>query len=236
MSIDRTKIGIMFLQFSQKEAIENQLLPSGKNSKNIIAFANDYNDTPNSILVFSEKEISAHSSIEIRNFAMITGKLGKTSMGIISLKEKKYKGIINIYTSIIFDYRMKEIRICNDSGRLTRPVLRVKDKNILLDNDIISKIKEMNGKHKGTYLFRVQVFIHPLEASGTYIRVRDEGFRTTMTYKLKDPKSKFENEEEIQINDFDAAVNILLGVGCKKKYYYEKIREIWTIKNTEIVE
>jgi len=58
----------------------------------------------------------------------------------ISLKEKKYKGIINIYTSIIFDYRMKEIRICNDSGRLTRPVLRVKDKNILLDNDIISKI------------------------------------------------------------------------------------------------
>jgi predicted adenylyl cyclase CyaB len=102
-------------------------------------------------------------------------------------------------------------------------------------NDIISKIKEMNGKHKGTYLFRVQVFIHPLEAPGTYIRVRDEGFRTTMTYKLKDPKSKFENEEEILINDFDVAVNILLGVGCKKKYYYEKIREIWDVKNTEVV-
>ena len=47
-------------------------------------------------------------------------------------------------------------------------------------NDIISKIKEMNGKHKGTYLFKVQMFIHPLETPGTYIRVRDEGFRTTM--------------------------------------------------------
>jgi len=58
----------------------------------------------------------------------------------ISLKEKKYKGIINIYTSIVFDYKMKEIRICNDSGRLTRPVLRVKNKNILIDNDMISKI------------------------------------------------------------------------------------------------
>jgi hypothetical protein len=27
----------------------------------------------------------------------------------------------------------------------------------------------------------------------------------------------------------------LLGVGCKKKYYYEKIRDIWSVKNTEIV-
>ena len=102
-------------------------------------------------------------------------------------------------------------------------------------NDIISKIKEMNGKHKGTYLFKVQMFIHPLETPGTYIRVRDEGFRTTITYKFKDSKSKFEDEEEVEINDFDSGVNILLGIGCKKKYYMEKIREIWQVKNTEVV-
>jgi DNA-directed RNA polymerase II subunit RPB2 len=59
----------------------------------------------------------------------------------LMLKDKKYKGIINIYTSIVFDYRMKEIRVCNDSGRLSRPVLRVKDKNILITKDIISKLK-----------------------------------------------------------------------------------------------
>ena len=59
----------------------------------------------------------------------------------LMLKDKKYKGIINIYTSIIFDYRMKEIRVCNDSGRLSRPVLRVKDKNILITKDIINKLK-----------------------------------------------------------------------------------------------
>jgi predicted adenylyl cyclase CyaB len=102
-------------------------------------------------------------------------------------------------------------------------------------NEIISKIKELNGKHKGTYLFRVQVFIHPLETPGTYVRVRDEGFRTTMTYKYKDTKSEFENEEEVNIDNFDSGVKILLGLGCKKKYYYEKIREIWILKNTEIV-
>ena len=57
------------------------------------------------------------------------------------LKEKKYKGIINIYVSIVFDYKMKEIRVCNDSGRLTRPLLRVKNKNILINKGIIDKLK-----------------------------------------------------------------------------------------------
>jgi DNA-directed RNA polymerase II subunit RPB2 len=57
------------------------------------------------------------------------------------LKDKKYKGIINIYTSIVFDYKLKEIRVCNDSGRLTRPLLRVKNKNILINNSIIEKLK-----------------------------------------------------------------------------------------------
>jgi len=59
----------------------------------------------------------------------------------LSLKEKKYKGIINIYTSIIFDYKVNELRICNDSGRLTRPLLRVKNGNILLTSEIIHKLQ-----------------------------------------------------------------------------------------------
>ena len=58
------------------------------------------------------------------------------------LKEMKYKGIINIYTSIIFDYRLQEIRVCNDSGRITRPLLRVKNNNVLLTSQIISDLKE----------------------------------------------------------------------------------------------
>ena len=57
-----------------------------------------------------------------------------------NLKEKKYKGIINIYTSIIFDYKLLEIKICNDAGRLTRPLLKVKNNNILYTKDIINKV------------------------------------------------------------------------------------------------
>ncbi len=57
------------------------------------------------------------------------------------LKTMKHKGIINIYTSIVFDYKLQEIRICNDSGRVTRPLLRVKDKNILLTKKVIEGLK-----------------------------------------------------------------------------------------------
>jgi DNA-directed RNA polymerase II subunit RPB2 len=56
------------------------------------------------------------------------------------MKHKKYRGIINIYTSIVFDYKQAEIRICNDGGRLARPVLRVRDNRVLVTKDIIDKL------------------------------------------------------------------------------------------------
>ena len=51
-----------------------------------------------------------------------------------NLKDKKYKGIINIYTSIIFNCKLKEIKICNDAGRLSRPLLKIKNNNIVYNN------------------------------------------------------------------------------------------------------
>ena len=58
-----------------------------------------------------------------------------------TFQDHKYKGIINIYTSIIFNIKDREIRICNDAGRLIRPVLRVKDNNIIMTENIVDKIK-----------------------------------------------------------------------------------------------
>jgi DNA-directed RNA polymerase II subunit RPB2 len=59
-----------------------------------------------------------------------------------TLKEMKYKGIINIYTSVIFDFKFKEIRVCNDSGRLLRPLLRVKNNKLIMTREIVEKIKK----------------------------------------------------------------------------------------------
>jgi len=58
-----------------------------------------------------------------------------------NLKRKKYKDIINIYTSIVFDYKRMEIRICSDGGRLVRPLLRVENNKVLLTKEIVEKVK-----------------------------------------------------------------------------------------------
>jgi DNA-directed RNA polymerase II subunit RPB2 len=56
------------------------------------------------------------------------------------LKEKKCRGMINVYTSIVFDIRTKEIRVCSDAGRITRPVLRVKDNKSFISADLLRKL------------------------------------------------------------------------------------------------
>lgn len=56
------------------------------------------------------------------------------------MKEKKCRGIINIYTSVVFDYKNMEIQICNDGGRMTRPLLRVKGSRAVITRDIIDQL------------------------------------------------------------------------------------------------
>ena len=58
-----------------------------------------------------------------------------------NLKEKKHKGIINIYTSLTFNTRTKEICVNNDAGRLTRPLLRVEDNRLILNKGHIDGLK-----------------------------------------------------------------------------------------------
>ncbi len=54
----------------------------------IIEFAKNYNEEQNAVVIYSEKDISTDASSEIINMSFITGKHGKTSSGVIALKEK----------------------------------------------------------------------------------------------------------------------------------------------------
>lgn len=51
-------------------------------------FALQFNNEMNAVIIFSEKEVSSNTSLELINLSVITGKAGKTSMGLIALKEK----------------------------------------------------------------------------------------------------------------------------------------------------
>jgi len=99
--------------------------------------------------------------------------------------------------------------------------------------DIITKIKKLNGKKFGHFIFRVIVFQHPNKENMSYIRLRDEGHKITMTVKQK-TKTQFLDEYEIEIDDFETGEKMLYLLGCTKKYYYEKMREIWRIDNNNI--
>lgn len=60
-------------------------------------FAKEFNLENNAIIIFSEKQVSGNISYELRNLALITGKLGKTASGIIALKEKNNsQGLIDM--------------------------------------------------------------------------------------------------------------------------------------------
>ena len=99
--------------------------------------------------------------------------------------------------------------------------------------DVITKIKNMNGKKFGHFIFRVIVFQHPDKENMSYIRIRDEGHKITMTLKQKS-KTQFSDEYEIEIDNFETAEKMLYLLGCTKKYYYEKMREIWHLDNNDI--
>ena len=74
------------------------------------------------------------------------------------------------------------------------------------------------------------VFYHPnsKKKKDVYIRIRDEGNQITMTTKTN-LKDKYPIENEVNIDNFEQAILILLSLGCKKRYYVEKIRETWIL-------
>ena len=56
------------------------------------------------------------------------------------LKQKKVTGMLNVHTSICFNYKSKEICVYTDSGRMIRPLFRVKNNSLVLTSDVIEKL------------------------------------------------------------------------------------------------
>ena len=68
-----------------------------------------------------------------------------------NLKKKRRDNVIDKMTSILFDYRTKEIRIYYDGGRLIRPLLIVNNNMLGLNKEVIADINteyNMNDKTK----------------------------------------------------------------------------------------
>lgn len=68
-----------------------------------------------------------------------------------------------------------------------------------------------------------------------WIRVRDEGDKTTLSYKQTvDETLEGTKELEIIVDDFDKASDFLLAIGLVQKSYQETKRERWDFDGVEV--
>jgi len=58
------------------------------------------------------------------------------------LKKQKRLGVINVYASISFDFKLNEIQIFTDAGRCTRPLFVLKNNKIQITKDDIAKLNK----------------------------------------------------------------------------------------------
>lgn len=90
---------------------------------------------------------------------------------------------------------------------------------------------------KPEVLMKRKVFNFPTghEVAGAWLRVRDEGDKTTMSLKIING-DKIEDQKEIcfKIDDFEEGVNFMKLVGCEQKSYQETKRELWIMDDVEI--
>lgn len=71
----------------------------------------------------------------------------------------------------------------------------------------------------------------------SWLRVRDEDGKITLTFKSQGSKETIEDQKEIElkVDDYAQAELFLETIGCNKKSYQETKREIWKLDEVEIM-
>jgi adenylate cyclase class 2 len=73
------------------------------------------------------------------------------------------------------------------------------------------------------------------EVKGGFVRVRDEGDKITLTFKIVGGEKITDQKETLVIvNDFDETVELLKAIGCVPQTYEESKRELWSLDDVEI--
>lgn len=87
------------------------------------------------------------------------------------MKQKKYDSVLNLYTSIVFNFTLNEVYICNEAGRLVRPVFRIENRKLLYTKAIHKKLvaKELTWDDLITGRHCCIEYIDPEEQNGSLI-------------------------------------------------------------------
>lgn len=106
-------------------------------------------------------------------------------------------------------------------------------------DEVRSKLKAAGGKLEKPMRLMRRVTIHNdfmRAGKDAFVRVRDEGDKTIITYKQFDELSVDGAKEiEIEVSDFDKAVELLAQAGLPYDSLQESRRETWTLDGCEVV-
>lgn len=100
-------------------------------------------------------------------------------------------------------------------------------------------IKGLGGKLKSVEKQLDMYFQHPcrdFKLTDEALRLRRSNSKSYMTYKGPkiSPKTKSRVEIEVEISDFEKALEILMNLGFKCIGKVNKVREIWKLKEVQI--
>jgi predicted molibdopterin-dependent oxidoreductase YjgC len=117
----------------------------------VVEFAKQINREMNAVIVFSEKELCGNTVNELYNLAMITGKLGKTSSGLIALKEKNNsQGLVDMGIYPSFGVGAQQIDNTDFAIKLKK-TWKVDDLSEKIDDNLYDLLEE--GKLKNVFIF-----------------------------------------------------------------------------------
>ncbi len=116
--------------------------------KRLMEFAEGYNLEQKAIIIFSEKHLSSNTVKELYNLAIITGKLGKISSGLIALKEKNNsQGLFDMGITPAYGVGGKDI--VNDEEFITKlkKVWNISQIPVSVNEDLFDFISKGNAKN-----------------------------------------------------------------------------------------
>lgn len=105
-------------------------------------------------------------------------------------------------------------------------------------DDIRARLKKIGAECKQPMIAMRRVIYdnEVMNQKHAYLRVRDEGYKKTITYKQFDEMSLTGAKEiEFNIEDYSAAVALFEAIGVEAKSEQESRREVWMHGDVEVV-
>jgi adenylate cyclase, class 2 len=115
----------------------------------------------------------------------------------------------------------------------------IEAKFVNVDHDVIRGRLETAGaellQHMRT-MRRAIIETAAMRANNGFVRVRDEGDRTTLTYKQFESLSvDGAKEMEVTVSDYETTVALCVAIGLEPSSYQESKRETWRMGDVEIM-